>query len=72
MWWTFSILVWATVPPTMHQNFDTVVLPVPYATEQQCKDGVTWLNANTPRAIPPSPNTRQVYACVFIPAIPGV
>lgn len=63
MWYVFSILVWATQPPTMHQKYDTIAFPVGYKTEQECKDGIGWLNANMPRVPPPSPDTKQILVC---------
>jgi hypothetical protein len=66
LWWTFSILVWATVPPTMHQKYDAISFPVPYKTEAECQSAVAWLNANTPRVPPPSPDTKQIFICVPI------
>lgn len=65
-WHVFSILVWAATPPTMHQKFEAIALPVPYKTEAECNSSKDWLNANMPRTPTPSNDTKQVFVCVPI------
>lgn len=66
LWYVFTILVWASNPPTMHQNFEARVMPVPYKTEAECRDSMGWILANAPRVPAPAPDTKIVYACILI------
>lgn len=64
MWYVVAILLFTSASPHMFNAYSAQFLPVPYTTKLDCENTLVWLKEqNLP---PPTPTTRQVFACVQI------